>query len=155
MPTYAVLPPTDGTTLHARERRFASELCDQILYLSPDGLRRDHGDGLDDVDLTQLANAVYKSTRNLDWTEADDLYVLVDTDLLDRETDNRFRRSLRVLFRRVAPQATFPYDHLEDAGRKAGWLTDSLDAGEIVHPKGVHRRSVSGVDESQTDVHSF
>lgn len=155
MTTYAVLRPPDGTTLRTRERRFADELCDQLLFLTPDGLDEEPGGEIGDLTPTQLANAVYTSTRDRAWSEDDEMYVLVEPALLDIETRNAFRRSLRVVFQRFDPEVCFPYDVLEDAGKRAAWLTDSLEAGEIVPPGGVRRESVAGVDEGQTDVTSF
>lgn len=155
MTTYAVLTPDDGSTFHAREQQFATALCDRVLYLTPDGLA-DEGDGdLDAVDWTQLANETYKSIHDCDWTGDDEVYVLIEPSLLDRETTNRFRRSLRVVFERVPPQEHFPYDQLESTGRRAGWLTNSLDAGEIVPPNRSLRRSVTGVDDEQSNLRSF
>ncbi len=155
MTTYAVLIPDDGTTFRSRERRFASELCDQTLYLTPDGLDEDPAGDLEDTTPTELANNVYTSTVGIDWTEDDEVYVLVDPKLLDLKTENAFRRKLRVVFERVDPQECFPYDHLEDIGKRAAWLTDSLEAGAIVRPGGVRREGVDGIGDGQTDVLSF
>lgn len=155
MTTYAVLRPPDGSTLHSRERRFASDLCDQLLYLTPDGLDEGPGGEIGPETPTELANTVYTSTREYDWSEADEMYVLLEPALLDIETRNAFRRSLRVVFERVDPDECFPYDVLEETGRRAAWLTDSLESGEIVPPGGVRRQSVSGVDDGQSDVTSF
>ncbi|WP_336336790.1 hypothetical protein [Haloarcula brevis] len=155
MTTYAVLSPPDGSTLYSRERRFAADLCDQLLYLTPDGLDEEPGEEIGDLTPTELANTVYSSTRDRDWSEDDEMYILVEPALLDIETRNAFRRSLRVVFQRFDPEVCFPYDVLEDVGKQAAWLTDSLEAGEIVPPEGVRRQSVTGVDESQTDLTSF
>lgn len=155
MTTYAVLSPPDGSTLHSRERRFAADLCDQLLYLTPDGLDEEPDGEIGDLTPTELANAVYTSTRDRDWSEDDEMYILVEPALLDIETRNAFRRSLRVVFGRFDPEVSFPYDILGETGKRAAWLTDSLEAGEIVPPDGVRRQSVTGVDESQTDLTSF
>lgn len=155
MTTYAVLSPPDDSTLYARERRFASDLCDQLLFLTPDGLAKEPGGEIGTETPTELANTVYTSTREQDWSEGDQVYVLLNPALLDIETRNAFRRSLRVVFERVDPDECFPYDVLEETGRRAAWLTDSLESGEIVPPGGVRRQSVSGVDDGQSDVTSF
>ncbi|ELZ89755.1 hypothetical protein [Haloferax sulfurifontis] len=155
MTTYAVLSPPDGSTLHSRERRFAADLCDQLLYLTPGSLDEEPDGEIGDLTPTELANAVYTSTRGRDWNEDDEMYILVEPALLDIETRNAFRRSLRVVFQRFDPEVCFPYDVLEDVGKRAAWLTDSLEAGEIVRPGGVRRQSVTGVDEGQTDLTSF
>lgn len=151
---YAVLRPDDGSTFRAREQRFAGRLCDRTLSLSPDGLA-DEGTPIGDLTPTELADAVYASRRERDWTADDVVYVLVAPALLDLQTRNAFRRSLRLVFERVAPDAQFPYDQLEDVGRRAAWLTDSLEAEEIVEPSSVRRRSITGVEEDQRDVTSF
>jgi hypothetical protein len=153
--TYAVLSRPDGSTLYARERRFASDLCDQLLFLTPDGLDEEPGSEIGGETPTELANTVYTSTREQNWTENDKVYVLLEPALLDIETRNAFRRSLRVVFERVDPDECFPYDVLEEKGRRAAWLTDSLESGEIVPPGRVRRQSVSGVDDGQSDVTSF
>ncbi|QSW99796.1 hypothetical protein [Haloterrigena alkaliphila] len=155
MTTYVLLLPSNGTTFRSREQRFASELCDQLLYLTPDGLDEESVGNLEAITPTELANAVYGSARDIDWTDDDDLYVLAYPRLLDLETTNTFRRSLRVVFERVDPDEHFPYDHLDDVGKRAAWLTDSIEAGEIVPPGGVRRQSVDGVEEGQTDLFSF
>jgi hypothetical protein len=153
--TYAVLSPPDGSTLHSREQRFASDLCDQLLFLTPDGLDEEPGGEIGTETPTELANTVYTSTHEYDWTENDEMYVLLEPALLDIDTRNAFRRSLRVVFERVDPDEFFPYDVLEGTGRRAAWLTDSLESGKIVPPGGVRRQSVSGVDDGQSDVTSF
>lgn len=155
MTTYAVLIPEEGTTFHSRERRFASELCDETLYPTPDGLDEEPTGDLEETTPTELANNVYTSTLDLDWAEGDGLYVLVDPKLLDLETPNPFRRKLRIVFERVDPEEHFPYDHLGDVGKRAAWLTDSIEAGEIVDPSGVRKQGVSGVEEGQSDLFSF
>ena len=155
MTTYAVLEPPDGSTLHTRERRFASELCGQLLYLTPGGLDEEPVGEIGELTPTELANATYVSTRDFSWSEDDSIYVLVDQTLLDIETRNSFRRSLRVVFERVDPEERFPYDHLETAGKRAAWLTDSLESGKIKPPVEVRRQSVSGVDDGQSDLFSF
>ena len=155
MTTYAVLRPPDGSTLHAREQRFAADLCDQLLYLTPDGLGNEPDGEIGDLTPTELANSIYTSTRDREWIEDDEMYVLVEPALLDIETWNAFRRSLRVVFPRFDPEVCFLYDVLGEAGKRAAWLTDSLEVGKIVRPDGVRRQNVTGVDESQTDLTSF
>lgn len=157
MTTYAVLRSGPRkTTFHERERRFASELCDQTLFLTTNGLDADPGDE-DPVETspTELANAAYASVRDLDWVETDDVYVLIEPALLDRETGNQFRRTLRVVFERVEPVEHFPYDRLERADRRAGWLTASLEDGEIRDPASIRRTNVTGVAEGQRDLFFF
>lgn len=81
--------------------------------------------------------------------------VLVDPRLVDLKAQNAFRRKLRIVFERVDLEEYFPYDYLDHLGKRAVWLTDSLDTGEIVDPAGVRRESVSGVGKGQTDLFSF
>ena len=57
------------------------------------------------------------------------MYILVEPALLDIETRNAFRRSLRVVFQRFEPEVCFPYDVLEDVGKRAAWLTDPWRPG--------------------------
>lgn len=93
MTTYIVFVPSDGSTLYARERQFASELCDQLLYLTADGLDEVSVGNLEEITPTELANTTDGSAIDIDWTEDDDLYVLADPRLLDLETANAFRRN--------------------------------------------------------------
>lgn len=157
MASYAVLHSGPRkTTFHKRERRFAAELCDHSFFLRRDGLDREAVDeDPSEVAAIELANATYASVCDLNWFETDDIYVLIEPALLDRDTGNQFRRTLRIVFERVEPDEYFPYDHVESAGRRAGWLTASLEDGEIHDPASIRRSHVSGVAENQRDLFSF
>ena len=83
------------------------------------------------------------------------VYVLVGPTLVDLKTYNAFRGPLRLVFEPVAPAARFSYNQLENIGRRAARLTESLEAREIVEPNNIRRQIVSDVKESQREITSF
>lgn len=154
--TYAVIPPDDGTTFYYRALDFASLLCDHVLFVSPDGFRDTRPtEPLGEMDAQEVVTAAYVSARNILWDRGD-LWVLIDAELLDRETGNPFRRRLRVVLERLEPEAHFPYDELETADKRAGWLTECLETGEIVDPESFRGYAgEKGVSERQRDLHKY
>lgn len=90
---------------------------------------------------TKLANAVYASRREQDWSADNEVVIVVKPALLDLHTRNVFRWFLRLVFERVAPIARFPYDQLEGVSRQVVWLTNSL-TGSL--PPTTHESSYAG-----------
>jgi len=138
------------------EQRFAAELCDHSLFLRPDGLDREAVDeDPSEVTVTELANDTHANVCDLDWFETDDIYVLLGPALLDRKIGNQYRRTLRIVFERIEHDEHFPYDHVESAHRRAGWLTASLEDGGIRDPASIHRSHLPDVAENQRDLFCF
>lgn len=147
-----------STTFYAREREFATEFCTRWFVLTPDGLADPDGEigaaRFAEADPTDLANRVYAQLGEHDWNDGD-LYVLADPAVLDRETSNAFRRTLRVVFERLPPATTFPFDHLEGDGERVAWLSASLDAGEVLPPTSFRGGDGKGVSRDQRSLDSF
>ncbi|WP_207891656.1 hypothetical protein [Natrarchaeobius halalkaliphilus] len=83
-------------------------------------------------------------------------FVLADPSLLDHETNDIFRRNLRVVTDRLTEGNThYPYDHLEDIGQRAEWVERRLESGEIVDPRSVGGGGRKGVTDDQRSLDSF
>ena len=159
MTVYAIIATElPSSTFYVRKRAFASEFSTRWFVLTPDGLA-DPGAEIEatrfvEADPTDLANRVYTQLQEHEWTDGD-LYVLADAAVLDRETSNPFRRTLRVVFERLSPEARFPFDYLEDDDDRVAWLSASLEAGEILPPTSPRRGDDKGVSRDQRSLDSY
>lgn len=81
--------------------------------------------------------------------------VLADQTLLDARTGNPFRRTTRPVLDRYDATVRYLYDTLDAPEKRAAWLTECLDAGEIVPVGQGWSRSVQGVNPAQAGFGSF
>jgi len=69
-------------------------------------------------------------------------------DRLDLSTGDPYRRSLRIVCRRLTDEVVFPYDGL-DADDRAGWLQACLNDGEIREPKAIYAYDEGSIAASE------
>jgi len=107
-----------------------------------------------ELELSDLARTGDVGRRDLEWN--DDVWLLADPALLDRETGDMFRRTLRVVTDRLTDGDTnYPFDQLEDVGQRGEWIERCLESEEIVDPSEVRGGGVRGVTDRQQDLDSF
>ena len=156
MTTYALLAAAEDSTLHAREREWCNEIADEWLQLGAEGLVDPDADAtpLDDVSPGELVTRLDVDRRDLEWANGE-IWVLAEPNILDEETGDLFRRTTRVVLDRLDCAIRYPYEHIDGNGKRAAWLTECLDAEEIVPPKSVRTSGVRGVGQGQTNLDSF
>lgn len=145
-----------SSTLHKRARKWCNEFADDWRQLAAGGLEQPETDANPptDVDIVDLAKSVDVDRRNLEWNG--DVWVLADPSLLNQDTNDMFRRTLRVVTDRLTEGDThYPYDHLEDGGQRAEWIERCLESGEIVDPRSVRGGGQKGVTDDQRSLDSF
>ena len=157
MTTYAILAADDPSTLHARERDWCETLTDGYAELATDGLVVPGADTQPPASIypDALARAVAADRRSQNWCNGDVIYVLADPTLLDARTGNAYRRTTRVVLERFDATVRYPYDTLDAPEKRAAWLTECLDAGEIVPVGKGWSRSVQGVNPAQAGLGTF
>lgn len=145
-----------SSTFHARAREWCHEFADDWRQLAAGGLEKPDTDANPptDVDIVDLVKSVDVDRRTLEWNG--DVWVLADISLLDQDTNDMFRRNLRVVTDRLTEGDTYyPYDHLEDTGQRAEWIERCLKSGEIVDPRSVRSGEWNGVTDDQRSLDSF
>ncbi len=153
---YAILAATDrASTLHAHSRDWCKTFAYDCMLLSADGLSEPGTDVPPPTEANpkDLAQSVDLDARELGWEDDATLYVLADPELLDSETGDVFRRSLRVVLKRLADEVVFPYDDLAE-NRRGGWLVACLGEAEIKNPKKKYRVD-RRANSDQRDLDSF
>ncbi len=154
--TYALLAATHlSSTLHTHAREWCEIFSDEWMLLCADGLDDPNNNVATPIteEPKDLAQSVDFDARELDWSEDATLYVLVDPDQLDEATGDVFRRSLRVVLKRLTDEVVFPFDDL-DPDERGGWLVQCLNDGEIKNPTRKYAAD-SGAKQDQRDLDSF